>query len=65
MPSVSTLSMVKVKCTYFIYKLTYIAMAVYVFPSIPLLSGSLVTRSILMICHGPSGTVIGSVAGLG
>lgn len=65
MPSASTLSMVRAKCACFVYKSTYVVMAVYVFSSIPLLGGSPVTRSVPMICQGPLNTVIRSVAGLG
>lgn len=63
MPSASTLSVVRAKCVCFMYKSTYVVMAVYVLPSILLLGGSPVTRSVPMIYHSPSGMVIGSVAG--
>lgn len=61
----STLSVVRAKCACFKYRSIYVAMAVYVFPLIPLLSGSLVMRSVLMICQGPLDTTIESVASLG
>lgn len=65
MLSVSTLSVVKAKCVCFVYRSTYVAMAMYIFLLIPLLGRSPVTRSVLMICQGPFSTVIGSVVGLG
>lgn len=65
MLSASTLSMVRAKCACFEYRSIYVAMAVYIFPLIPLLGGSPVTRSVPMIHQSPSGMAIGSIAGFG